>query len=153
MSPYLTAAQQVRALRQAGSDDRGWDQVSRHRIEDLRGGWFVGAFSPTLAHLEAAEVAVQHFVAGQVEPEHHHRVATEITVLVTGRALMCGREIVAGDVLVLPPGTATSFEAVEDCATAVVKLPSVPGDKYPGRPGTSGDDPAEDRVAGEGDRR
>lgn len=108
--------------------------VTQHRLEDMIGGWFVGAFTPTLAHCEAAEVAVQHFAAGRVEAEHHHLAATEITVLVSGRAIMCGREIVAGDILVLPPGTATSFTALEDCVTAVVKTPSVPGDKYPGRP-------------------
>ncbi len=124
MSPETAVAQDV----------RGWDRVGQHRLEDMRGGWFVGAFSPSLAHLEAAEVAVQHFAAGQVEPEHHHRVATEITVLVSGRAIMCGREIAAGDVLVLPPGTTTAFEAIEDCVTAVVKVPSVPGDKYSGAP-------------------
>jgi quercetin dioxygenase-like cupin family protein len=108
--------------------------VTQHRLEEMTGGWFVGGFTPTLAPLEAAEVAVQHFRAGQVEPEHHHKVATEITVLVSGRAVMCGRQIVAGDILVLPPGTASAFEAIEDCVTAVVKVPSVPGDKYPGRP-------------------
>ncbi len=117
----------------AQREDR-WTGVGHHRLEDMTGGWFVGGFSPTLAHLDEAEVAVQHFTAGQVEPEHHHKVATEITVLVSGRAVMCGRQIVAGDILVLPPGTATAFEAIEDCVTAVVKVPSVPGDKYPAGP-------------------
>lgn len=128
------AADVVRAVPGAGADPR-WAGVVQRRLEEMTGGWFVGAFSPTLAHVGAAEVAVQHFSAGQVEPEHHHRVATEITVLVSGRAVMCGRELVAGDILVLPPGTATAFEAVEDCVTTVVKVPSVPGDKYPGQGG------------------
>lgn len=108
--------------------------VSVHRLDDMTRGWFVGAFSPSLARLDAAEVAVQHFAAGSEEPEHHHRHATEITVIVSGRAVMCGRELVAGDIIVLPPGTATSFRAIEDTTTTVVKTPSVLGDKYPGRP-------------------
>jgi quercetin dioxygenase-like cupin family protein len=108
--------------------------VAHHRLEDMVRGWFVGDFAPAALHAEGFEVAVQHFAAGSVEAEHHHKVGTEVTVRVTGRARMCGRELVAGDILVLPPGTATSFEAVEDCVTAVVKVPSVPGDKYPGRP-------------------
>ncbi|MFM7535650.1 MAG: cupin domain-containing protein [Acidimicrobiales bacterium] len=109
-------------------------EVAHHRLDDMVRGWFVGAFTPTALHAEGFEVAVQRFRAGDVEAEHHHKVGTEITVLVSGRARMCGRELVPGDILVLPPGTATAFEAFEDTVTAVVKVPSVPGDKYPGRP-------------------
>ena len=101
-----------------------------YRLDDMVGGWFVGAFSPAVLHSDAAEVAVKHYSAGAVEAAHEHRIATEVTLLLTGRAKMCGREIVAGDILVLPPGTVTGFEALEDCTTVVVKTPSVLGDKY-----------------------
>ena len=110
------------------------DGVTVHRLDDMTRGWFVGAFSPTLLHTEAAEVAIQRFAAGDEEACHHHKVATEITAIVSGRAVMCGRELHAGDIIVLPPGTATSFRAIEDTVTAVVKSPSVAGDKYPGEP-------------------
>jgi quercetin dioxygenase-like cupin family protein len=113
-------------------DRRRWDQVGAHHLDDMVRGWFVGDFEPSVARMDAAEVAVQRFAAGEVEAEHHHRAATEITVIVSGRALMCGREVTTGDILVLPPGVATSFRAIEDTVTAVVKTPSVPGDKYPG---------------------
>ena len=108
--------------------------VTTHRLEDMTRGWFVGAFSPTLLALDDVEVAVQHFAAGTEEAEHHHKVGTEITVIVSGRAVMCGRELVTGDIIVLPPGTASSFRALEDTVTTVVKTPSAPGDKYLGRP-------------------
>lgn len=108
--------------------------VTVHRLDGMTRGWFVGDFEPSLVRMDAAEVAVQHFAAGEVEAEHHHKLATEITVIVRGRAIMCGRELVAGDIIVLPPGTATSFQAIEDTTTTVVKTPSVLGDKYPGRP-------------------
>lgn len=108
--------------------------VTLHRLEDMTRGWFVGNFTPTLLTSEQLEVAVQHFAAGTEEAEHHHRLATEITVIVSGRAVMCGRELIAGDIMVLPPGTATSFRAIEDTVTTVVKSPCALGDKYPGRP-------------------
>jgi quercetin dioxygenase-like cupin family protein len=111
---------------------RGWDRVARAHLDDMVRGWFVGDFEPSVLRMSAAEVAVQRFAAGDVEAEHHHRAAVEITVIVSGRAVMCGREVTAGDILVLPPGTATSFHAIEDTVTAVVKTPSVIGDKYPG---------------------
>ena len=100
------------------------------RLDDMVGGWFVGAFTPTALHSDAAEVAVKHYAAGTVEAAHEHRIATEVTLLLSGRARMCDREVVAGDILVLPPGTVTGFEALEDCTTVVVKTPSVLGDKY-----------------------
>jgi mannose-6-phosphate isomerase-like protein (cupin superfamily) len=112
--------------------DRRWDQVGEFHLDDMVRGWFVGDFSPTALRLSEAEVAVQRFAAGEIEAEHHHRAAVEITVIVSGRARMCGRLVGPGDILVLPPNTATSFEALEDTVTAVVKTPSVPGDKYPG---------------------
>lgn len=104
--------------------------VTHHRLEDMVGGWFVGAFSPAALHTDAAEVSVKHYRAGDVEDSHEHRIATEVTLLLHGRALMCGREVVAGDILTLPPGTPTAFAALEDCTTVVVKTPSVLGDKH-----------------------
>ncbi|MGF1667812.1 MAG: hypothetical protein ACFCVC_16255 [Acidimicrobiia bacterium] len=112
--------------------DRGWEQVTQAHLDDMVRGWFVGDFEPSVVRMSEAEVAVQRFRAGDIEAEHHHRAAVEVTVIVSGRAIMCGREVTAGDILVLPPGTATSFRALEDTVTAVVKTPSVLGDKYPG---------------------
>ena len=36
----------------------------------------------------------------------------------------------AGDIVEIAPGEAASFEALTDVTTVVVKVPSVPGDKY-----------------------
>jgi quercetin dioxygenase-like cupin family protein len=97
-------------------------------------GWIVGDFEPTCYKTAACEVACQHFEAGETEAEHVHRVATEITLLVSGKAIMAGRELSAGDILVLAPGDSAAFRALEPTTTLVVKLPSAPGDKYPGDP-------------------
>jgi quercetin dioxygenase-like cupin family protein len=93
-------------------------------------GWLVGNFEPTCYKTAACEVACQHFDAGETEAPHVHRVATEITLVVSGRAVMAGRELTAGDILVLDPGDAAGFTAIEPTTTLVVKLPSAPGDKY-----------------------
>jgi quercetin dioxygenase-like cupin family protein len=101
-----------------------------YRLADMVGGWFVGDFSPAVLRSPHAEVAVKSYRQGQVEPAHEHREATEVTLLVSGSARMCGRVVGAGDILVLPPFTVTGFEALTDCTTVVVKSPSVMGDKY-----------------------
>ncbi len=105
-------------------------EVTAYQLTDMVGGWFVGDFTPAALRCEAAEVAVKHYKAGDAEDSHEHRVATEVTLIVSGSARMCGRTLVAGDILVLPPGTATGFVAVEDTTTVAVKTPSVIGDRY-----------------------
>jgi len=44
-----------------------------------------------------------------------------------------GRTWEAGDIIVVEPGEATSFTAITDATNVVVKVPSVVGDKIPGR--------------------
>lgn len=99
-------------------------------LHSMKGGWFVGHFEPTLHATDAAEVAVKYYRAGDKEAAHYHKVARELTAVVTGRVRMCGQDFEAGAIIVLEPGEATAFEALTDAITAVVKIPSVEGDKY-----------------------
>ena len=100
-------------------------------LRDMHRGWIVGDFEPSCLRTTACEVACQHFQAGEVEAEHVHRLATELTLIVSGKAVMAGRELTAGDILVLAPGDPAGFRAIKPTTTLVVKMPSVPGDKYP----------------------
>lgn len=100
------------------------------KLDTMVGGWFVGDFEPSIWRHESHEVAVKYYQAGDREPSHVHRVAEEITVVVAGRVRMCGREFERGDIVVIKPGEATDFEAIEEATTVVVKSPSVRGDKY-----------------------
>ncbi|HDG1710527.1 TPA: hypothetical protein PFE25_003719 [Kluyvera ascorbata] len=100
------------------------------KLDNMVRGWFVGGFEPTLFKTSDVEVAVQHFTAGDKEAAHCHKIATEITVIVSGRARMLGREVKAGDIVKIAPGEFTDFEAIEDTVTAVVKLPGALNDKY-----------------------
>jgi quercetin dioxygenase-like cupin family protein len=93
-------------------------------------GWFVGNFEPSLYKTESVEVAVQHFSAGDREAKHCHKIATEITVIVSGRVLMMGNEFKTGDIIKLAPGEYSDFHALEDTVTAVVKVPGALNDKY-----------------------
>lgn len=103
-------------------------------LDSFVGGWFVGRFSPTLLDTPEVEVAIKHYRAGDREASHHHKVAVELTAIVSGRVCMSGREFGAGEIIRVPPGQATDFAALADTVTVVVKLPSVAGDKYLGEP-------------------
>ncbi|EMJ5851802.1 cupin domain-containing protein [Klebsiella aerogenes] len=104
--------------------------ITQSRLDNMIGGWFVGAFQPASYNTSDVEVAVQAFPAGYKGEYHYHRQATEITLLLSGRAWMAGRLLFPGDILTLEPGTPSSFVALEDCRTVVVKHPGVLNDKF-----------------------
>jgi quercetin dioxygenase-like cupin family protein len=104
--------------------------VKKSRLEDYVRGWFVGGFEPTLYSTTDVEVAVQSFKAGDYEESHCHKVATEITVIVSGKAKMNELILEAGEVVCIEPGQYTDFEALTDTVTTVVKLPGALNDKY-----------------------
>lgn len=101
-----------------------------HKLEQMIKGWFVGNFQPVALSTDAFEVAIKHYRAGDREPAHVHKIATELTAIVQGRVRMLGREFQAGDIVTVEPGEASSFEALTDVISVVVKTPSVTDDKY-----------------------
>lgn len=106
--------------------------MNHFHLDNMTKGWFVGGFTPAAHSTDACEVAVKHYRAGDKEALHHHKVATEITVVMSGRVRMAGREWGQGDVVVLEPGEATDFEALTDAVNVVVKTPGALDDKYLG---------------------
>lgn len=101
-----------------------------HNINDFVRGWFIGGFEPTLFKTTDVEVAVQYFEKGDKEASHCHKIATEITMIVSGKAKMKEYILEAGDILRIEPGEYTDFEALENTITTVIKLPGVLNDKY-----------------------
>ncbi|MGF1839404.1 cupin domain-containing protein [Vibrio atlanticus] len=104
--------------------------MDKYSIDDFVRGWFVGGFKPTLFNTTDVEVAVQRFRKGDKEVSHCHKIATEITMIVSGKARMKGQVLNEGDILRINPGEYTDFEALEDTVTTVVKLPGALNDKY-----------------------
>ncbi len=100
------------------------------RLDDFVRGWFIGGFEPVLYKTTDVEVAVQTFQAGQSEAAHCHKIATEITVIVSGEARMNDRVVGPGDIVRLSPGEYCNFEALKDTVTAVIKIPGALNDKY-----------------------
>ena len=100
------------------------------KLSDMTKGWFVGDFSPAVLKTDAAEVAVKTYEAGAIEGRHLHKIASEVTLILTGRARMNDTVYEAGDIVLIEAGEDTDFEALTDVTTVVVKTPSVAGDKY-----------------------
>lgn len=104
--------------------------MKQYRLDDMVKGWFIGSFEPTAFSTTDCEVAFKMYKMGDREDEHYHRIATEITLVVSGVVLMCERRLSNGDIIVLSPGDSTSFEALTDVSTVVVKIPGALNDKY-----------------------
>lgn len=100
------------------------------KLDNMVKGWFVGNFAPTVYRTNAAEVAVKSYKAGDYEIAHYHKVATEITVIISGIVRMNGVEYTTGDIVVLEPNEVAEFLAITDAINAVVKIPGVNHDKY-----------------------
>ncbi len=104
--------------------------MRRALLSEMTGGWFVGDFSPAALRTADAEVAVKHYRAGDAEPRHEHRIATEVTLVVNGLVSMNDQVLGPGEMVVILPGEGVEFRAIEDSVTVVVKTPSVPDDKF-----------------------
>ena len=104
--------------------------MDKYNINDFVRGWIVGGFQPTIFNTTDVEVAVQRFDKGDKEKSHCHKIATEITMIVSGKARMKDQILYVGDILRINPGEYTDFEALEDTVTTVIKLPGALNDKY-----------------------
>ena len=101
-----------------------------HKLDQFTKGWIVGDFSPSILRTKDFEFMVRSYNPGDSEAAHVHKIADEITVVVNGVFLMNGNKLSAGDIIHLSPGDSADFECIEAGATAVIKSPSVMGDKY-----------------------
>jgi len=104
--------------------------MKEYHLEDMKGGWLIGDFTPSCLRLRECEVACKYYRKGDMEPKHVHRIATEITVIASGHVRMNQKHYTTGDLVMVEPNEATDFEALEGTITVVVKVPSVSGDKY-----------------------
>lgn len=104
--------------------------MENYKLNDMIGGWFVGDFEPTIINSTDFEVGIKRYESGVYEISHHHKVGTEITVIVEGEVEMNGIKYVKDDIIKINPNESTDFKCLTDVTTVVVKTPSVKDDKY-----------------------
>jgi len=104
--------------------------MDKTNLKHFTKGWFIGNFYPTLLNTNEFEVAIKRYNAGDYEQEHHHKIATEITVILEGEVEMNGVKYIKDDIITIQPNESTDFKCVTDVVTIVIKTPSVNNDKY-----------------------
>lgn len=104
-----------------------------HKISDMKGGWFIGNFVPSILQTESFEVAVKKHKQGEDWGAHYQALATEYNVLVEGLMEMEGGSktysIWPGDIFIVEPGEVMKPHFLTNCTVVCVKVPSIPNDK------------------------
>lgn len=86
-----------------------------NKLSNVKGGWFIGDFSPAVMRQKDFEVGYKVHKKGEIWPKHTHKIATEITVLIRGKMIIQGQTINAGDIFTLYPNEIAYPEFLEDC--------------------------------------
>ena len=100
------------------------------KIDEMKKGWFIGNFEPSLYKTNDVEVGLKNYAANDYEKKHFHKIATEYTVVVSGVVRMFGRNFSEGTIIIVEPGDVTDFLSITDSVTLVVKIPGANNDKY-----------------------
>ena len=106
--------------------------MKHDELNNMIKGWFVGDFEPTMLKTSDVEVGVKRYIAGDYEEFHHHRIATELTCIISGKVKMNGVTYSEGSIITINPTEGTDFEALTDVVNVVVKYPGATNDKYLG---------------------
>lgn len=104
--------------------------MKKFNLNQFTRGWIVGDFEPSIIKSKDFEFMVGYYKKGDTSSRHVHKIANEITVIIHGEFRMNSEILKSGDIVHLSPGDETDFECILDGAIAVVKTPSVMGDKY-----------------------
>lgn len=104
--------------------------MEQNILTNFTKGWIIGNFQPTLLDTNNFEVAIKRYKSGDYENHHHHKIATEITVIIEGDVEMNGIRYTKDDIITILPNESTDFKCVTDVVTVVIKTPSINYDKY-----------------------
>lgn len=94
------------------------------RIENMKGGWFIGDFEPSVYKTKDFEVSYKVHYKGEKWDFHYHTEVTEINYLVKGQLIIQNTILNTGDIFTLEPYEISDPEFVTDCELVVVKTPS-----------------------------
>ena len=96
----------------------------------MKGGWFIGNFEPSVVKTKDFEVAYTRHKKGEYWEKHHHKVATEITLVIKGKIKINDEIFSTGDIFVIYPNEIADPTFLEDSEVVIIKMPSNTDDKY-----------------------
>ena len=103
--------------------------MRRAKLSEMKGGWWIGEFEPSILKTGIFEVAVKEHKQYELWPPHIQKEATEYNLLISGHLQDRGQHFTSGDIWVIEPGETSMPAFFEDCVVVCVKVPSLPEDK------------------------
>jgi hypothetical protein len=100
------------------------------KIDDMKDGWFIGNFDPSVLKTDKFEVGFHRHKRGDSTHDHYHKKSTEINVIVKGKMVVNGKELSTGDIFVFDPYVVSEAEFIYDTDLIVVRDASNTEDKY-----------------------
>ena len=100
------------------------------KLDKMKMGWFIGDFEPSVVRTRGFEVGYTTHKKDEYRDPHYHREAVEITLVISGELLLNEQLFVAGDIFIIDPYEVAAPSFLTDVEVVVIKVPSVPGDKY-----------------------
>lgn len=94
--------------------------MKKYRLDKFTRGWFIGDFEPALAKTKDFEVTVKYYKKSDKEAKHYHKIAAEFTAVTQGSCKINGKIFKSGDIILIEPGEAAEFEALEDCTNTII---------------------------------
>ena len=107
-----------------------YGSVKVNRLEDMKRGWLIGDFTPSILRTKDFEVAYLHHKKDEVWPAHVHNAANEYNVLIRGSMRLNNEELSQGDIFIVKKNMLTKAVFYEDCEILCIKVPSIPTDKF-----------------------
>ncbi len=104
--------------------------MEKYNLKDMTKGWFVGNFNPSVLKTNDFESAIKCYKKGDFEKRHHHKIATEITVVIAGKIKMNETQYEKNDIVIVKANESVEFQCIEDAITVVIKYPGANNDKY-----------------------
>jgi quercetin dioxygenase-like cupin family protein len=104
--------------------------MKKFRYDQMKGGWFVGNFEPSVFKTKNFEVGYLKHKKGDMWDKHYHKHATEINLIVRGRVKVNDEIYSKGDIFIIEPNETIDPLFLEDTEVVVVKAPSILNDKY-----------------------
>jgi len=104
--------------------------MDKFNIKDMKGGWFVGNFTPTAFQTEKFEVGYHQYKKGQQWDKHYHMLTIEINYIISGQMKIHGELLETGDVFIIYPNEVVEPEYLTDCELIISRDGSFKNDKY-----------------------
>lgn len=104
--------------------------MKTYNINEMKNGWFIGDFYPSVFKNSSFEVAHHSHKAGHKAQPHTHKISQELTYIVSGKLLVSDIVLSRGDMFLYEPYDIADVTVLEDVDLIVIKWPSIPSDKY-----------------------